>query len=236
MDWALLSSFTLAMVAISNPLGKLPPWIQAIGKSEERVQTGTALMLVGTAAIILVGFLWGGRPILQFFQIDLSSFRMAGGTILIVIGFDLLRGRTGTEQENPDAQEKDIKKKVKRRFHHLVVPMAIPLIAGPGSIVTVTIYGFRMQEHLGMRLAATGILLVLLLGIALLMIYARQIDRMVGQSILMVQGRLFGMILIAIGWQMLSEGLGQAFPELVGPGTQESSVADDLRKNQDAGQ
>jgi len=232
MDWTTLSAFTLALIAIMNPLGKIPPWLDAIGSTEHRIARKTAFSLTLTAAIILAIFFWFGKPVLSFFDIDLASFRIAGGLILISVGFNLLQGKTGSENEFKDGENDHDRIKVKRRFRRLVVPIAVPLIAGPGSIITVTIFGIQLEEHYMLKGTGTLILALILLVMFVLLNNAGRIKKVIGYSALTVQGRLFGLILIAIGCQLLVEGVGAAFPELIGNNNEvQSTVADEVKEN-----
>jgi hypothetical protein len=93
MEIALIRNFLLAMVATLNPLGKIPIWVEASEGCDGPVRTRLALMVTGTATFLLLLFLFFGQSILSFLGLDLPSFRVDGGIIILLIGIEMLRGR-----------------------------------------------------------------------------------------------------------------------------------------------
>lgn len=92
MDMALHLNFFVALLAISNPLDKVPLWRAAARDETSPVQWRLALLVVLTGGAILATFLVFGRPILAFFGIDLASFRVDGGIVVLLVGIRMLRG------------------------------------------------------------------------------------------------------------------------------------------------
>jgi len=227
LDTALLTSFLIALLAIANPLGKIPVWVQACGSNPPAVRRRLAVLVTGTAFAILCGALLLGREVLEVFSLDLVAFRIGGGIVILLIGIGMLRGEaiavdTGGESEGGDAFER-----AKARFRDILVPMAIPILAGPGTITTCIVYGWRAGNWLD-RAALGGVLLAVMLVVFLALLAAHRIQALVGDMALEVQTRLFGLILVAIAAQLIVEGLGEAFPSWLTPG---SPIADDVAES-----
>lgn len=225
MDTQLAANFFIAMVAIVNPIGKIPVWAEASAGSDRAVRWRLALMVTGTAAAILVLALLAGREALALFAIDLPSFRVAGGIIILLTALEMLRGvavRVDSEAEDEDAHAYE---RAKARFRDVVIPVAMPILAGPGSITTVIVYGSRVTAwaEYGLLLAVLGAVMVLVLGVLLA---SERIRDLVGDMALDVQTRLFGLILAAIAMQLVLEGLGDVYPQWLDP---RSPLADDVR-------
>ena len=93
MDLSPATNFLLAMLAILNPLGKVPVWIEACEGCDASVRRRLATLVTGTAALLLLVFLWFGREVLSFLGIDIPAFRVGGGIVILLIGIEMLRGQ-----------------------------------------------------------------------------------------------------------------------------------------------
>lgn len=139
----------------------------------------------------------------------------------------MLQGRAVDVDRADTSEGGDAYERAKARFRDLVVPLCIPILAGPGSITTAMLYGARAESWLerGMLCGVVAVLMLFMLAVLLL---APRIQAVVGTLTLHVQTRLFGLILAAIAAQLIVEGLGAVFPEWVAPG---SEIQDDLRES-----
>lgn len=99
----------------------------------------------------------------------------------------------------------------KKRFRQVVVPLMVPVLAGPGSITTVTIYSFQAHRLID-YIALSAVLLATMLIIFLVFWISPKFERKVDEIIFTVATRMFGLILAAIVVQFIVEGLGQVFP------------------------
>ena len=197
-------------LAITNPLGKLPVWSELTGDHQPDVRRRIAVLAVVTAVVVAVSFLLAGSHILRFFDIDLASFRIAGGIFLLLTGVAMLRGSAVQLQDRQD--DGDSPATIARtRFRKIMVPLAIPILVGPGTITTVIIFGIKAAGPVDLAALAGVVLLVY--GANLLVLFAaptieRRVDPLVFQAIT----RLFGLVLAAIAVQFMVEGLGEVFP------------------------
>jgi multiple antibiotic resistance protein len=226
MDWALIGSFFIAMLAISNPLNKIPLWVQGSADQDGPVRWRLALMVTGSALVILLVFLIGGQAFLNLFGIDLSSFKVGGGIVILLVGLDMLRGTVMQIHDDAPSEEDRATTfgMARARFRQIAVPMAVPFTAGPGSISTAVVYSARASttlEYLGLAVVLTVVMVI----VFLVLLGAPQVERLVGDTVLNLQTRVFGLILAGIGVQLMAEGLGALFPAWV---TDLSPIADEL--------
>jgi multiple antibiotic resistance protein len=218
----LVINFMVAMLAIVNPIGKIPIWIRACEGQDGPVRMRLAAMLVLTAFVILAAALAFGRSVLEFFGISLAAFRIGGGIVILVIGLQMLNGddvQFGDTRTDGDA---DAYEQAKARFRDVIVPLAVPILAGPGSISTAIVYGSVATDWASMSGMIFALAALMALVLVLLMA-ARWIQSVVGEMVLEVQTRLFGLVLAAIAAQLVVEGLGEVFPRWVTP---DSPIAD----------
>lgn len=230
MEEKLLENFALAMVAILNPLGKIPVWLEASGDCGPPVQRRLAMFVTGTATLVLLLFLFFGREILSFFGIDLPSFRVGGGIIILLIGLDMLRGQAVNVDRRRGSDGEDALDQAKSRFRDVVVPVAIPILAGPGTITTVLLFGYRADDWVD-RLWLGGLLVFLMSLVLALLLLGQRIQDAVGDLVLRVQTRIWGLLLAAIAVQLIVVGLGESFPAWLEP---TSPIVDDVQESADA--
>jgi multiple antibiotic resistance protein len=159
---------------------------------------------------ILMFFALLGRPMLHALGISLASFRIAGGVMLFMIALDMVFERRTQRRENraseiegtPEAE--DIS----------VFPMAIPMIAGPGSIASAMLWVSRTERptEIAIILAAISVVIVLTL---LALLAAGPIMRLIGEKLEAMITRILGVILAALAAQFVIDGLKQSFPSLL---------------------
>lgn len=207
----ILLSFSSIFIVI-NPLAVTLIYVTLTDSMDAAARIQVAYEANRVALIVILVFAVAGGAILQIFGISLEAFRVAGGILLFGIGMEMVYAKTSrtkmtaTEKyEGIDADDIGL------------VPLAIPMIAGPGTITTVIVL---MNESQDFGVIAMGAILVLCLLVILvnyyMMKHADIITKYVGPREYRVIGRLMGMMLIAIAVQFVITGLQQAFPILVG--------------------
>lgn len=225
MDWDLIKHFFIALLAIVNPLGKIPLWLKASAGQPAAARTWLSILVMVAAGLILLAALWVGQPFLELFGIDLAAFRVGGGVIIMLVAVQMLNGvpvRIAAEERTRD--DVSPRRLAQRRFQRVVVPLAMPFIAGPGTISTVLVYSSKAADgwdYAGM----SGALLLVLALIWLTLAASRPIERVLGDTVLEVQTRLFGLILAAVAAQLIIEGLGEAYPTWL---QHSSPISDDV--------
>ncbi len=215
-NWNVISNFAIAMLAIVNPVEKIPLWVQATKGGRQNFQWLLAGMIILSSAGVLLVFLWFGHTLLTRLKIDLASFKIGGGLILLQFGFTMLKGTAielGTERVDESV---DLKHRVLRRYRQIFIPIGVPVIAGPGAITTTIIYGYQSDTFLtevALSLTLVGVLAILFVTL----LFGPLIQKATGDLPLNLISRVFGMILIAIAVQFMVDGLTAVFPGWAGP-------------------
>jgi multiple antibiotic resistance protein len=209
-DAAAFWMFFASLFAIMNPLVAVPFFVAMTeGYTEKRRRR---LALVATIAVLLalVAAASFGREILGFFAISISSFRIAGGIIVLLMGLSLLQSKPATiANDTPDAPRSD------SRDSEAICPLAIPLLAGPGAIATIIIRCETAERacdfiNIGAVIAAMVVITYAILRVAV------PVARILGPSGLTVMTRLIGMIVAAIAIDMMVIGIRATFPGMAG--------------------
>ena len=213
MKWGLIINFSLALIAILNPIGKIPIWEELTGDESKSVRDRIALLITLSSAVVLIIFLIGGKFILNIFQINLASFQIAGGILLLLTGISMVNGKAVRFEKNNEDGETPFQL-AKQRFRNVAVPLMVPILAGPGSITTVMIYSFRANQWLD-YLALAAVLTLMMIIIFFVFFISPRFEKKMDEIIFIVATRMFGLILAAIAIQFIVEGLGQVFPSWI---------------------
>jgi len=211
-----LISFTLltlsSILIIVNPLGATLIYVSLTSGMDRQAQDTIARDACRSALIILILVALAGTWILQVFGITLEAFRIAGGILLFGIGMEMVYAKTSrtklTATEKYESRDAD---------DIAVMPIAIPMIAGPGAITTTIVL---MNEASAMTPVAIVIVLSsILLSIVItyyMMRHSEYIMKKIGQRQYRAVNRLMGMLLIAIAVQFVINGIRLAFPLAAG--------------------
>ncbi len=204
-----LISFSLvalsAVFFVVDPLGVVPIFLAVTsGDSPEKMER-TAFRASLTACGLLVFFALFGTLIFKVAGISLGAFRVAGGILLLITGLDMLRARqvetrTSLEEETEASEKEDV----------AIVPLAVPLLAGPGAIATVMVL---MSHGKGLVAAVPVLVAVVLTCVASYFILraASLVLRVLGQSGVAILQRVMGLILCAIAVQFIADGARELF-------------------------
>ena len=202
--------FGAALFAIMNPFGAIPIFLSltADNTPAERRRIGGVAALAVLVALLLTALV--GHQILGFFGISIGAFRAAGGLIILLLALSMLHGRQSAVHHSPIEQQDG-----EAKDDPAVFPLAIPLIAGPGSIATVILYSDQVRGVAGFVVIGIAIaLLCLVLYLALRL--AMPLSGLLGPTGMNVATRLMGMLLASIAVEMIAAGIGDLFPALRG--------------------
>lgn len=202
------SKFLIALLAIVNPLGIIPIYISLTTGYTRTQRRRIARMVIVAVTSILIITAFFGELVLQFFGISISSFRVGGGIMLLLMAIGMLHSSRHTME-----QEKDMAFSSGESI--AVVPLAMPLLAGPGAISTVIINahkGSGLQHYLLISLV------ILLLGLLLwaMLKLVPWIARHISPLGIHISTRIMGLILAAISVEFIANGLKGLFPVLAG--------------------
>jgi multiple antibiotic resistance protein len=199
-----VSAFVTFMVVIDPP-GCAPIFASLTSGAAPAHRRATAFRSVAIAAGILIFFALLGRDLLGALGVSLSAFRIAGGLLLFLIAIDMVFEKR-TERRETRAEEvgaadvDDIS----------VFPMAIPMIAGPGSIASVMLLMARSEGWNEYAMVLAALALTLLLTLACLLL-AGPLMRLLGNRMEAMLTRLLGVILAALAVQFVIDGLKRTF-------------------------
>ena len=213
MNWELYTNFLIAILAIINPVAILPMWSELTKDENFKIRFRVASLVIGFAIITLTGFLVAGKYVLNFFSIDLMTFKVAGGILLLTTGIKMVEG-SNVKLPNQDDEEGSPLQVAKVRFRKIIVPMGIPIIVGPGSITTVFLFGFGLNSWTDFGMLSF-ILIASLLILLIILSSSYLLEKKLDPIIFTVITRLSGIIVTAIALQFILEGLGEIFPNWV---------------------
>jgi multiple antibiotic resistance protein len=188
--------FVAALFAILNPIGVAPLIVLMTPGATSRQRAGVAVVAGVTVFVTLMIAAWFGREFLQFFAISVDAFRVAGGLLILLSALDMMRPRPGEAVVGDEAA-----------LHPGVVPIGIPLLAGPGAIATVILYANHPHPTFaGFTTHAAAIVVATLISFACL-IAAVPLQRILGKSGLRVVSQVMGLVLAAIAIEMIIHGI-----------------------------
>jgi multiple antibiotic resistance protein len=183
-----------------DPFAALPTFLAVTADQDSRRRLRTARKASLTAWVVLTTFACIGKYIFRLFGISLPAFEIAGGVILLLIGLDMLEAKRSptqeTRKETQAAASKD---------DAGIVPMGIPMLAGPGAIATVMVLvgqvqnAWQMVSILG-AVAITAAICFLVLG------SADRVARVLGQTGIRILVRVMGLLLVALAVQYFVNG------------------------------
>ncbi len=208
MESMLLHTATVFMgfFAIMNPIANVPIFLGLTDDDDQQTTKAVALRSLMLTFLIIAIFSVAGKLIFEMFGITLPAFRITGGLLVLLIGFNMLQGdHSSVHQLN----EEDTRKSKEAALSVAVSPLAMPLLAGPGTIATAM--NFSAQGGLVGMVVTIAAFAVLCVITYVLFIYGKKFVAFIGAGALGVITRMMGLILAVIGMQMVIEGLRGAF-------------------------
>jgi multiple antibiotic resistance protein len=198
--------FLISLFAILSPFAAIPLFLALTNNFDTSQKSRTAAAASATVAAVLIISGLAGEHILRALGTSLDAFRVGGGIVLLLVALSMLSAQTSTVQHRPE-EAAEASSSVG------VVPLGIPLLAGPGSISAVII---EMSEAPGFGHQAAIIVCILIVCTATWAILhlAYPIGQRLGKIGLNVLSRVFGLILAAIAVQVMATGMRALFPGL----------------------
>lgn len=205
-DWILLVVGTaFALLPIANPISTAPVFLtlsRGFPPAQRRQQARMAAIWM---AVILIGSLFTGALVLEFFGISMPALRLAGGMVVAQIGFGMMR----TEPSSPSDLSEDSASEVRQMSDISFTPTAMPMLSGPGSIAVTISMATNVERPSEYVAVALGIVIVSFVSWLFLRGAAR-IGEILGVTGLEVVNRLMGFLLICIGVQFIGTAVLQA--------------------------
>jgi multiple antibiotic resistance protein len=199
----------IAILVIVNPIGAVPVFVTMVSSQSQQDRRGIATLTAFSVVVVLVAACVFGESLLRFFGISMASFRVGGGILVMLIAIAMFHAQLSLSKATPEET-----KEAEQKADVAVVPLAIPLLAGPGAISTVIIFAERSSAwaHKGC-LIFICVMVALTVWISLRM--AIPIGAWLGKTGINIVTRLMSLILAAIAVEIVVGGLVKLLPGLV---------------------
>ena len=208
LDYAEYIKIFIGLLAIVNPFGVIPIFISmTANETRTELQTTIQQVAIGVACILLIA-LFFGESLLHFFGISIDSFRVGGGILVLLMAIAMLHAKTSPlRQTDKEANESLVKESV------AIVPLAMPLLAGPGAISTVILAAHKSTGIVHYMMVALVVLsLSIITWVALRL--SPWIEKRISATGINIFTRIMGLILAAIAVEFIANGLKGLFPAL----------------------
>jgi multiple antibiotic resistance protein len=191
MNWRAFVEAFVTLVVIMDPVGSAPIFISLTAGRSAAARRRAALEAAGAAGGVVVVFALFGRLILDYLHVSVESLTIAGGLLLLLVALQMLRGEDMAQPNTANVA---------------LVPLATPLLAGPGAIAAVMVLTRRYEDTSGMigvLLAIVAVVVVVAVGLML----ADRIARLVPPSAIQLLTRVLGLLLAAIAVQFIVDAV-----------------------------
>lgn len=220
MNLASQLSFGTTLFALLNPLGMLPIFIAYTSKQRKGVEHWLALFLSLTVFFLLILFLVTGAALLKFFGVSIDSFQIAGGILLLIIGIDIVQGNVTKAVKDVVSQDQasDLQQ-AKSVFRKIVIPLAMPLLVGPGVIANVILHASQAEAT---QQDSTLLGYAVMIGIVSLITFviflsAKWLQRVLGDVGLSILTRILGLLVASIGVSFVVNGFSGIIVNSIAP-------------------
>jgi len=197
----------VTIFALVDPLGALPFFIsltEGFSQADRNLVIRRAVLVLGSTLTV---FAFVGTFLFAAFGLTLAAFEIAGGIVLFLVAYDMLSGEVTRTKLSPEGREEA----AERRDEIAVVPLGIPLLAGPGAISTVMIFeGNAGSDPLMVLTVFLAIIVTTVLTFFILR-SGERIARALGRIGIMAMTRVLGLLLAAVGVQFVLNGVFLAF-------------------------
>ena len=197
-----------AIFFVVDPFAVLPIFLAMTANESPQQKRGTAMRAAITTGITLTVFAAAGTLIFRFFGITLGAFKIAGGILLFLVALDMMQARQSRTRSTPEEEQEGIQK-----ADVAIIPLAIPLLSGPGSIATVMVL---MSRHPGFIYTIPVFVSIFLTAIItrLMLRGADWLEQRLSKTFMNVVVRVMGLILAAISVEFVIAGIKDVLPTL----------------------
>ena len=186
--------------AIMNPIANVPIFLSLVQGSGNETQKRIARKSTLVAFLIVVAFVVLGKFIFELFGITIPAFKITGGILIFYVGFEMLQSKKSSVKHltNTNIDE-----------NIAISPLAIPILAGPGTIVTAMNYVTNAEIiHICIVIIVFAVMCLLTYFFFLI---SDKLVKIVGNNVISVIGKIMGLIIAIIGTNMVIEGIRMAF-------------------------
>lgn len=201
----------VAMIVIVNPFGIVPVFVAMTPHQNRSERMKTARLAAITVAIVLVVSAVLGERVLDVFGISIASFKVGGAILVMTTALAMMQAMPSPDKQTPEEAEEAV---VKASI--AVVPLAIPLLAGPGAMSTIIIYASEKKTPLHI-LAVCGVAIGVALVTWLALRIASQVGQRMSKTTLNIATRIMGLLLAALAVEIFAGGIVELIPALGKP-------------------
>ena len=199
-------SVFMGFFAIMNPVANTPVFLGLTADDGPVARRKIAAKALIVSFFIIVVFAAAGRVIFHLFGITLPAFRIMGGILVALVGYHMLQGGEHSSIQHPS--EEDKQKSLDAELEIAITPLAMPILAGPGTIATAM--SFASGGGVSDFVVTVGAFLLLSVITYAFFVSGERFVGYIGENGIKVITRLMGLILAVIGVQMLIHGIGGA--------------------------
>ncbi len=211
LSWSVYLKVFTALLAIVDPIGNVPVFVSLTENQDKEERYRTALLAAVTMAAVLISACLFGNSLLRLFGVGIASFRVGGGILLLLVAVAMFHAERSRSRQTPEEAIE-----AGERTGVAVVPLAIPLLSGPGAISAMIIYSAQGTSLVHTAILAGGS--VVLGGIVWVCLrLAVPIGSMLGRTGINIVTRLMSLFLAAIAVEFIVGGLGHLLPGLALP-------------------
>jgi len=193
MDTKFLIESFVTLLVITDPIGNVPTFLVVTQGKGAKARQRLAVEAVLVAAAVLAIFAGFGREILGYLGISLAALQVSGGLLLLIVSLQLLTGK----QAELTAQSK---------VNVALVPLATPLIAGPGAIAAVLVFAGEVHT-VGNAIGLAIVILVVMVVLLIVLRSSVHLSRLLREGGIELLSRVFGLLLAAIAVQLAASGV-----------------------------
>ena len=203
-------SVFMGFFAIMNPIANTPVFLGLTAEDDPETRRNIAAKALVVSFVIILVFSAAGKLIFSLFGITLPAFRIMGGILVALVGYHMLQGGEHSSIQHPS--EADKQKSLEAELEVAITPLAMPILAGPGTIATAM--NFASTGGVSEFIVTVGAFFVLCVISYAFFVSGERFVKYIGDNGIKVITRLMGLILAVIGVQMLIDGVGGAIAEI----------------------
>ncbi len=193
MDTSALLSLILTLILVMDPIGNIPLFLTLLKELEPRRRRHVIVREMLIALVVMLVFLFFGSHILAFLGLKTQSVAIAGAIVLLLIALRMIFPQAGGAMGEMEGEP-------------LVVPLAIPFVAGPSTLATLILFSAAHERHFALW---SGALIVAWAVSLIILLCSTRLYHLLGERGIAAMERLMGMVLVMISVQMFMDGVIQ---------------------------
>ncbi len=202
VDFLFLVTVYVAVFSVLNPIGAIPTLISLTTNYTPEERRKVIERSITVAGGVIIGFMFIGVYIFDVLGISISDFELAGGVLLFKVAFDMLQGKTSNTKLTADEEKESLSKD-----EIGVVPLGMPLLAGPGTITTTMIYFNLRSTGLEDKIMVFIAVVLVIISAFIVLRFSTLLFKRLGRTGSMIISRVMGLLLAAIGVEFMTNGI-----------------------------